>query len=217
MIRTQNLSIAFEGGTGIAYTDCTFETGRSYVLLGASGCGKSTLLNMLAGVISPATGSVTIDDRDMTKLSQREKDAYRIAHIGYIFQDFKLIKEMTVADNIELLRLEKVDTSGMEDLLKTLGLSGFKRRRIKSLSGGEKQRVAIARALVKRPDVILADEPTGNLNYAIGRRVMEELIDAAGGKTLVCVTHDDRLAELFDEVLDMNQIASAIGGGEADV
>ena len=79
----------------------------------------------------------------------------------------------------------------------------------RKLSGGEKQRVAIARALVKRPDIIIADEPTGSLNYAIGRRIMEELIEAARGKTLICVTHDDRLAELFDVVIDMNDIASS--------
>ena len=133
-----------------------------------------------------------------------------MAHIGCVFQDFKLIEEMTVADNIDILRLEHVDTSGIDDILKTLGILKLKKRRVAKLSGGEKQRVAIARALVKHPDIIIADEPTGSLNYAIGRRIMEELIDAARGKTLICVTHDDRLAELFDVVIDMNDIAQSL-------
>ena len=215
MIQTQNLSIRFQEDSGISYRDLSFETGRSYVLLGASGCGKSTLLNMISGVITPSSGRVIIDGMDMTGRSQRQKDAFRIAHIGYIFQDFKLIDEMTVEDNIDVLRLEHVDTSHMNDILQDLGILNLRKRRVNRLSGGEKQRVAIARALVKQPDVILADEPTGNLNYAIGRRIMEELIRTAKGKTLVCVTHDDRLAELFDEVLDMNGIAAAMTeGGE---
>ena len=106
----------------------------------------------------------------------------------------------------------------VNDILQDLGILNLRKRRVNRLSGGEKQRVAIARALVKQPDVILADEPTGNLNYTIGRRIMEELIHTAKGKTLVCVTHDDRLAELFDEVLDMNGIAVAMPeGGERNV
>ena len=218
MIQTQNLSIRFREDIGISYRDLTFETGKSYVLLGASGCGKSTLLNMISGVITPSSGRVIIDGTDMTVRSQRQKDAFRIAHIGYIFQDFKLIDEMTVEDNIDVLRLEHVNTSHKNDILRDLGILNLRKRRVNRLSGGEKQRVAIARALVKLPDVILADEPTGNLNYAIGRRIMEELIRTAKGKTLVCVTHDDRLAELFDEVLDMNGIAVAMPeGGERNV
>ena len=215
MIEIKDLSMRFSDGTGIAYRDLKFESGRTYALLGASGCGKSTLLNLIAGVLSPAGGSVAIDGRDMTRAPQREKDAFRIAKIGYIFQDFKLIDEMTVRDNIEILKLEKVDVSGMDDVLDALGILKLKNRRCSRLSGGEKQRVAIARALVKQPEIILADEPTGNLNYAVGLRIMEALMDAAKGKTLVCVTHDDRLAGLFDEVIDMNAIAHAVeeGGG----
>lgn len=213
MIRITGLSKEFDEYTAIRYSDCCFETGKSYVLLGASGCGKSTFLNLIAGVISPTAGTVEIDGKNMSALSQRRKDAYRVQSIGYIFQDFRLLEEMSVEDNLNVLKLEKVDLSAMNEVLDKLGILSKKKRKVSRLSGGEKQRVAIARALVKKPDIILADEPTGNLNYAIGRRVMEELISAAKGKTLICVTHDDRLAELFDCVIDMNTLAHS---GERD-
>lgn len=209
MINVTGLIKRYDEYTAIAYKDLRFETGRSYVLLGASGCGKSTYLNMLAGVITPTAGRIEIDGRNMTALTQRQKDAFRVQSIGYIFQDFRLLEEMSVQDNIDVLRLEGVDVSACDGILETLGILGKKKQKVSRLSGGEKQRVAIARALVKRPDIILADEPTGNLNYAIGRKVMEELIAAAKGKTLICVTHDDRLAELFDETLDMNSVADS--------
>ena len=207
MIEAFGLVKRYDEYTSISYDDLCFEDGQSYVMLGASGCGKSTYLNMLAGVISPTSGRVMIDGRDMTKAAQKEKDAFRVAHIGYIFQDFKLLEDMTVQDNIGILRLEGVDVSRTPEVLSDLGILSKRTRRVRKLSGGEKQRVAIARALVKQPDIILADEPTGNLNYLIGRSVMEELILAAKGRTLICVTHDDRLSDLFDHVIDMNQIA----------
>lgn len=218
MIRIENLRKHFTDESDIAYRDLRFEDGKSYVLLGASGCGKSTLLHMLSGVLSPTEGRILIDDKDMTALSQREKDAFRIAKIGYIFQDFKLIEEMSVQDNIDVLKLEKVDTSRMDAILETLGILKLKKRRVARLSGGEKQRVAIARALVKQPEIILADEPTGNLNYAIGRTIVEALLNASKGKTLICVTHDERLCELFDETVDMNAVTEAVGrAGEHNV
>ena len=210
MITIQNLGKQFQNETQISYRDMTFETGRSYMLLGASGCGKSTLLNMIAGVLSPTSGTIQIDGKDMTAVSQKEKDKFRIEKIGYIFQDFKLINEMTVADNIGILRLEQIDISAMDEILTALDISEKKYAKIKHLSGGQKQRVAIARALVKKPDIILADEPTGNLNFAIGEQVIKELVTVSKGKTLIAVTHDDRLAKYFDEVVDMNQMTSGM-------
>ena len=210
MITTKDLGKQFQNETRITYRDMTFETGRSYMLLGASGCGKSTLLNMIAGVLSPSTGTILINGKDMTAASQKEKDKFRIEKIGYIFQDFKLINEMTVADNIGILRLEGIDISAMDEILAMLDISEKKNAKIKHLSGGQKQRVAIARALVKKPDVILADEPTGNLNFAIGEQVIRELVAVSKGKTLIAVTHDDRLAKYFDEVIDMNEMTSGM-------
>ena len=206
MIKITGVSKTFRNETALDYKDLVFETGKSYMLLGASGCGKSTLLNMIAGILSPDKGSIEIDGREMSAASQKEKDRFRIEKIGFIFQDFKLINEMTVADNINILRLEGVDTSGTDELLRRLGIYEKKNRRVKHLSGGQKQRVAIVRALVKQPDIILADEPTGNLNYSIGEQVIKELTQAAKGKTLIAVTHDERLKPYFDCVIDMNDI-----------
>ena len=213
MIKIKNVSKHFANETAIDYSDIIFEKGKSYMLLGASGCGKSTLLNMIAGILSPESGSIEIAGEDMTKKSQKEKDKFRIQKIGYIFQDFKLIPEMTVMDNIAILRLEKVDISDTDKILDALGILDKKNKKVKHLSGGEKQRVAIARAIVKKPEIILADEPTGNLNFAIGEAVIKQLIEVSKGKTLIAVTHDERLGKYFDHIIDMNQVT----GGRRDV
>ena len=210
MIEIKNLTKQFQNETAITYSDITFETGKSYMLLGASGCGKSTLLNIIAGILSPTSGEVLIDSQNMTEKSQKEKDKFRIKNIGYIFQDFKLINDMSVMDNINILKLEGVDTSCAPEILKSLGIYEKKCAKVKHLSGGQKQRVAIARAIVKMPDIILADEPTGNLNFAIGEEVIKSLSEISKGKTLIAVTHDDRLAKYFDCVIDMNKMTSGI-------
>ena len=213
MIKINGVVKRFQNETAIRYRDLVFEDGKSYMLLGASGCGKSTLLNMIAGILSPEEGSILVGDEDMTKKSQKEKDKFRIEKIGYIFQDFKLIPEMTVMDNIGILRLERVDISGVDEVLAALGMLDKKNKKVKHLSGGEKQRVAIARAIVKKPEIILADEPTGNLNFEIGEAVIRQLMEISRGKTLIAVTHDERLAKYFDCTVDMNKVT----GGEGNV
>ena len=200
----------------IAYLEDRIGAGYSMLISGKGGSGKSTLLNMIAGVLAPTSGEILIDGVCMTEKTQSEKDKFRIQKIGYIFQDFKLINDMTVMDNINILKLEGVDTSGAAALLEKLGIAEKKNARIKHLSGGQKQRVAIARALVKTPDIILADEPTGNLNFAIGEQVIRQLVEVAKGKTLIAVTHDDRLAQYFDAVIDMNTMTSGMQDLPAD-
>lgn len=213
MICIKNLSKHFKNETAIDYKDMIFEDGKSYMLLGASGCGKSTLLNMIAGILSPEGGSIEVNSVDITTLSQKERDKLRIEKIGYIFQDFKLITDMSVIDNINILRLEGVNTEGADKILEALDILDKRNKKVKHLSGGQKQRVAIARAIVKEPDIILADEPTGNLNFAIGEEVIKTLVEISKGKTLIAVTHDDRLAKYFDYVIDMNEMT----GGRRDV
>lgn len=210
MIKIEGLKKKFKNETTIEYKNFVFEQNKKYILLGASGCGKSTLLNMISGIISPNEGHIYIDNDEITAFSKKQKDAFRIKKIGYIFQDFKLIEEMTVMDNINILKLESVDTSVALNLLKDLGMYEKRNKKVKHLSGGEKQRVAIVRALCKSPEIILADEPTGNLNFAIGEKVIEELIKASSGKTLIVVSHDERLTKYFDEVIDMNKIAHSM-------
>ena len=212
MISIKGLMKRFPNERAIYYKDIDFEDGKSYMLLGASGCGKSTLLNMIAGILSADEGEIFIGGEDMTKKSQKEKDKFRINKIGYIFQDFKLIPEMTVMDNINILRLERVDTSRTDEILQKLEMAGKKNKKVKHLSGGERQRVAIARAIVKMPDIILADEPTGNLNFEIGEAVIKQLIEISRGKTLIAVTHDERLGKYFDVTVDMN----AMTGGDVN-
>lgn len=216
MITTNNITVRFSQSAAIKYADLKFETGHSYALLGASGCGKSTFLNVIAGILTPTEGAVDVDGEIISGWNQRRRDDFRIRRVGYIYQDFKLIESMSVRDNIDILRLENVDTSGKNQLLERLGILPLRKRRVRSLSGGEKQRVAIARALIKKPEIILADEPTGNLNFETGRDVMRQLIDNTESGTLIAVTHDDRLAPMFDHVLDMNSIARFITGKEAE-
>lgn len=212
MIEVRGVTKKFKNETAIDYKDLTFEDGKSYMLLGASGCGKSTLLNMIAGILSPESGEIIINGKSQKDMSQKEKDLFRIKSIGYIFQDFKLITDMTVMDNINILKLEGVDTKDAPALLEKLDIASQKNKKVKHLSGGQKQRVAIVRALVKKPEIILADEPTGNLNFTIGEQVIKELVSVAEGKTLIAVTHDDRLAKYFDVVIDMNDVT----GGKYD-
>lgn len=209
MIEIKGLEKKFKNELVIKYKDFKFENDKKYILLGASGCGKSTLLNMISGILSPTRGQIFIDDKEITKLSQHEKDKLRIKNIGYIFQDFKLIEDMTIKDNIEVLRIEGINTSGADELLKKLSMYEKRNKKIKELSGGEKQRVAIVRALVKTPDIILADEPTGNLNFTIGETVIKELTEISKGKTLIVVSHDERLTKYFDVVINMNEMTSS--------
>ncbi len=211
MITVKGVKKRFPNEKALSYKDIIFEDGKSYMLLGASGCGKSTLLNMIAGILSADEGEITIGGELMSARSQKEKDKFRIQRIGYIFQDFKLIPEMTVMDNINIIKLENVDTSNADEVLRSLGIYEKRNKKVKHLSGGERQRVAIARAIVKMPEIILADEPTGNLNFEIGEAVIKQLIEISGGKTLIAVTHDERLGKYFDVTVDMNKM---VGGEE---
>lgn len=216
MIKVNNLSKKFDEECNIKIKNTVFKDKTSYVLLGPSGCGKSTMLNMITGVITPTTGSVLIDDTEISKLTQQEKDAYRLINIGYIFQDFKLIDDMTVEDNLNLLKLGDVDCLPIDEVLESVGISEKRKNKVKHLSGGERQRVAIARALIKQPKIIIADEPTGNLNFENGKRVVELLMNAGKkfSNTMIVVTHDDRLVKYFDEALHFEDMLIKEGGNE---
>jgi putative ABC transport system ATP-binding protein len=185
-----------------------FEPGQMTVILGKSGSGKSTLLNLISGIDAPDSGQIWVDGRDLTALSERDRTLFRRARIGFIFQFFNLIPTLTVGENVSLpLELNQVNRSEVreraEGLLDSVGLLDRWDTFPEKLSGGEQQRVALARALVHEPLLILADEPTGNLDEETGSQVLLLLAKLAReqGRTLLMVTHSQEAASHADRVL----------------
>ncbi len=183
-----------------------FEDGRWTAIMGPSGSGKSTLLHCLAGLDSLTSGSVFIGDTDLTTLSDRALTILRRDRIGFVFQAFNLVPTLTAAENIALptmLAGRKPEREWMATLVGDLGLGNRLRHRPSELSGGQQQRVAVARAMVTRPDLILADEPTGNLDSRSATELLEVLRSAVDrfGQSVAMVTHDPRAASYADRVL----------------
>jgi len=179
-------------------------TGEFVALLGASGSGKSSLLNLIAGLDSPTSGGVIVGDRDLAGLSREQLARYRRHSVGMVFQSFNLISSMTVVENVELpLRFAEVERSKRSAMalrsLEQVGLSTRLTHRPIELSGGEQQRVALARALINQPGILLADEPTGNLDSHTGTEVMELIrsLNESLRMTVVLVTHERDLAEKY--------------------
>lgn len=185
-----------------------FGCGEFTVLLGKSGSGKSTLLNLIGGIDSPTAGEIWIDGRPITRMSDTERTLFRRNHIGFVFQAFNLIPTLSVRENVMLpLELSGRATADVrrraEELLEQVGLTHRVNAFPDRLSGGEQQRVAIARALVNDPLVVLADEPTGNLDYETGKAVLDLLdtLTRRAGKNLVMVTHSEEVIGVADRVL----------------
>jgi putative ABC transport system ATP-binding protein len=183
-------------------------SGEFLALLGSSGSGKSTLLNLIAGLDRPTTGAVNALGHDLSKLSSLELARYRRQTVGMVFQSFNLLPRMTLEENVELpLRLAEVDRTDrparVREALERVGLAQRVGHRPSELSGGEQQRAAVARALVNRPKILLADEPTGNLDSATGESILALLRDIQKnlGMTIVMVTHERPLAERFADRL----------------
>jgi len=196
----------------LSSVDLDIYSGEVLVLLGASGSGKSTLLNLISGIDNPDAGRVTIQGTDITALGETERTLFRRDHIGIVFQFFNLIPTLTVLENVTLpLELRGVarrtaDPRGRA-LLARVGLDDRARDFPDKLSGGEQQRVAIARALVAEPAVVLADEPTGNLDADTGRSVLALLLELTrqAGRTLVMATHDPAVVPLADRVFRIQE------------
>jgi putative ABC transport system ATP-binding protein len=212
IIRLENLSKDYaEGGqTRTVLHDCNanFEEGQFVAIRGRSGSGKSTLLNLIAGIDAPTSGDIYIDDVCVTRLSARAHTLFRRDHIGFIFQFFNLIPTLTVLENV-LLPAELANRNGAATrpqalaLLDRVGLADRLAVFPDKLSGGEQQRVAIARALLLNPRLVLADEPTGNLDAKTGDEIMHLLDEMTrrAGKTLIMVTHSRQIAARADRVL----------------
>ena len=205
-ISVHDLSHRFSSRAGevvvLSGLDLTVEPGGYVALVGASGVGKSTLLSVLGGLEAPQAGSVVVDGADLGGLSRSQLAAFRRETVGFVFQHFGLLEALTAAENVELAcSLARVAPAARRrraaELLDAVGLGDRTRHRPVELSGGERQRVAIARALANGPRLVLADEPTGNLDEESSAHVIEllEHLPADQGCTLVVVTHDRRVAE----------------------
>jgi putative ABC transport system ATP-binding protein len=195
--------------------DLEVAPGESLVVVGPSGCGKSTLLQLMGGLDLPTSGEVWVAGLRIDRTSERARARLRRDHVGFVFQDFHLMEELTAVENVELPALLAGTPSGQArraatTLLEAGGLADRMRHRPGQLSGGQKQRVAIARALVNRPTVLLADEPTGNLDSAATTEVLR-LFDhlRSDGQTLVVVSHDQRTAATADRMVSMRDGALA--------
>jgi putative ABC transport system ATP-binding protein len=191
-------------------------------LLGSSGSGKSTLLNLIAGLDRPTSGAVIAQDQDLSKMSSLELARYRRQTVGMVFQSFNLLPRMTLEENVELpLRLAEVDrgdrASRVREALARVGLDRRVGHRPSELSGGEQQRAAVARALVNHPRILLADEPTGNLDSATGESILTLLreIQKNPGMTIVMVTHERPLAERFADRLAVMGDGKLLSNGAA--
>ena len=181
------------------------EKGEICVIVGASGAGKTTLLNILGGMDTLTSGSVTLDGKDISAYSQRELTSYRRYDVGFVFQFYNLVQNLTALENVELAAQLCKDPMEPDKVLDMVGLSDRKANFPAQLSGGEQQRVAIARALAKNPKLMLCDEPTGALDYNTGKSVLKLLQDCSriNGMTVVIITHNQALTAMADRVISV--------------
>ena len=181
----------------------SLEEGKFIVILGQSGAGKSTLLNMLGGLDSPTSGTITVEGKDISTLSDNELAEYRANKVGFVFQFYNLIPTLTVYENVALVKEIAPNALDPKQMLEEVGLSDHLKNFPVELSGGEQQRVSIARALAKNPKILLCDEPTGALDSETGVVVLKLLLKMARdyGKTIVIVTHNQNIAKMADVVI----------------
>ncbi len=192
--------ITINASDGISFD---IEKGELAIVLGPSGSGKTTVLNMLGGMDTIDEGSVIVDGRDIAAYSRKELIAYRRRDIGFIFQFYNLIQNLTAKENIELAAQMSKDFIPAEEILTQVGLAERMDNFPAQLSGGEQQRVAIARALAKKPKLLLCDEPTGALDYNTGKMILKLLQDTcrSSGMTVILVTHNSAIAPMADRVI----------------
>src|SRR6188768_119481 len=208
LLQTRDLKKHYQMGASVVRAldgvSLSVEEGEFVALLGTSGSGKSTLLNLIAGLDRPTDGSLQIFDRDLAQMSSEELSLHRRHNVGIIFQSFNLVTTMTARENITLAMMfagvpRAARDTAAHTLLEAVGLGGRQGHRPRELSGGEQQRVAIARALSNKPHLLLADEPTGNLDSHTSRDILDVLkaLNERDGKTIIMVTHDPALAKQY--------------------
>ena len=209
IIKGQKLSKKYVNGNievlAVNEIDFSINKGELVVILGQSGAGKSTLLNLLGGMDTPTSGSLLVDGNEVSKYNKKELINFRRNKIGFIFQFYNLMPNLTARENVELATELKSDAMVPTEVLDSVGLSDKLNNFPSQLSGGEQQRVSIARAVAKNCDIILCDEPTGALDYETGKEILSILSKEAreNGKTVIIVTHNSALAEMGDHILRM--------------
>ena len=208
LLETENLKKHYRMGDAVVRAldgvSISVSEGEFLALQGTSGSGKSTLLNLIAGLDTPTDGALRLDGKDLASMSSEALSRHRRENVGMIFQSFNLISTMTALDNVSLAMMfagtpQRERDQRAAQLLESMGLAGRQRHRPKELSGGEQQRVAISRALANKPRLLLADEPTGNLDSRTSREIMELLkgLNEREGKAIILVTHDANLAAQY--------------------
>lgn len=199
-------------GTGDSRVDvlkginCGVNKGEICVLLGPSGSGKSTLLNILGGIDKADSGSVTIGEDKIENFNDKQLSQYRRKHLGYIFQSYNLVPNLTVRENIEVGAYLSDKPLPIDELIELLGLEAHKNKRPNQLSGGQQQRTSIGRAIVKNPDLLLCDEPTGALDYNTSKEILKltEDINVKYGSTIVIVTHNVAISQMAHQVINLH-------------
>jgi putative ABC transport system ATP-binding protein len=203
--------------------DCTIKHNEILAIMGPSGCGKTTLLNIIGGLDRPTAGTIMIDGSNLVTLSDAELVKHRLERVGIVFQFFNLVPTLTAEENIELpMRLARKDRDYIErrtdELLKLVEMERRKNHRPDQMSGGEQQRIGLATALANDPPIILADEPTGELDTATGHQILElfRKLKDNYGKTIVIVTHDQRIGQIADTVMNIvdGRITGSVTGEE---
>ena len=179
--------------------------GEFCVLLGPSGSGKSTLLNIIGGIDGPDSGKIIIDGETMNSLNEKKLTKFRRNHLGYVFQMYNLISDLTVRENIEVGAYLSKKPLDIEELLVTLGLKEHEDKLPSQLSGGQQQRTSIGRAIIKNPDILLCDEPTGALDYNTSKEILKliETVNQKYGSTILMVTHNDAIKYMADRVVKL--------------
>ena len=203
LLEMKNIKKSFNGVEVLKDISLKVEKGEVLGIIGPSGSGKSTLLNIIGGIDRADSGQIIIEDELMEKMTAKRLSQYRRKHLGYVFQMYNLIPNLTVRENIEVGAYLSEHALDVDELLDTLGLSAHQKKLPNQLSGGQQQRTAIGRAIVKNPDILLCDEPTGALDYKTSKEILKliETVNQKYGNTVVMVTHNDAIKDMADHVV----------------
>ncbi|WP_296126091.1 ABC transporter ATP-binding protein [uncultured Anaerococcus sp.] len=208
-ISLKNVSKKYKSGSTeiVANDNISFDLdeGKLLIIVGASGAGKTTLLNIIGGMEQASSGDILIDGKNLSKLNDKDLTTYRRDDVGFVFQHYNLIPNLTALENVELASELSKDSLVAEEVLDEVGLNSRYENFPSQLSGGEQQRVAIARALAKNPKLLLCDEPTGALDYKTGKNILKLLQDASRrlGATVIIITHNSLIKPMADEVIEL--------------